>query len=331
MEVKGTLTTEIAVSMLRAFQVAQLEEQLRRQEAETVKDGMPRTWRWAPGTFVFPEGLCCYCGAIIQSKAIWRAVDLQFYGSYKLVAHGNGTGRFVFSDRHPHVNNGSICMGSGNYHARSVADALFLALNPTSSYFGSMTGTTSTNDQIKEWLLDRFDHKCDRRRKVTVTPVGGMDLAHLVTPVAGCSCPFCRQHRNEIQCAVVGCGTWYEAGNDHGEFYCDYCERTYCVQHRHQHLRCARCRGSYDLFNIATGEKFAPPPIAQCKCGRNFCTHCREVHSCDSDCDHHCANCCEEAGCGLCDSCDCYPADCDCVFEDEDDDDELDYELADGE
>lgn len=268
----GTMSEVMVASMLRSFQLAQVIAQTQREADLAALADKPPVWRWSPGTFVFPEGLCCYCGGVMRSPCIFRAVDQQYYGSWKVVGGPDGVGHFEFDGEHPHANAGSICMGSGGYSAQSTADALFLAFNPTSMYFGGGT------DQLKTWFADRFDHSCRDKREVRT--IEGVDLAHAVAPVSGCHCAHCRRHRNEEQCPL--CQEWYSRGRGHGRFACRRCESTFCVKHKHRVEYCVHCRYAEDQFDGATGQAIANPYLEQCeKCSKYVCRHCMESrHAC---------------------------------------------------
>lgn len=322
----GTLSDELAMTILRNFQIAQLDVAAQWQEdLQTRADKLPR-WSWSPGTFVFPEALCCYCGGVMASPAIWRAVELQFYGSWKVV---EGADYFDFDDTHPHVNNGSICMG-GEYRASSVADALFLAFNPLSSYFHGENDRdgnpiSTTESVIKDWFADRFNHTCGDGPAVQAAE--GIDLRHVVAAEDGCFCINCRMHRGDVRCNVSGCGQWYDRRVGHGRFRCrEVCDRAlrlhFCVKHRHERKECERCGATYDLYDTETGTVFAEDAafISQCEtCGKWLCSECEDrKHGCtgvepESGCNHECcSDCCRTNGCDTCEDCDNYPPDCAC-------------------
>lgn len=318
----GTMSEELVASMLRSFRLVELERQTARQEELAGRADKPPVWRWAQGTFVFPEGLCCYCGGVMRSPCIFQAVNRQYYGSWKVVRGEDGVGRLVYDDSHPHVNNGSICMGAGNYQAGSVADALFLAFNPLSSYFGEMIDpvtdqSINTNTRIKRWFADRFDHSCES--KLDVTAIAGVNQDHVIAAVEGCHCPHCRLHRNEVQCQIATCRAWIDPGQSHGQFTCRRCMgRRYCIRHEHDFHQCMDCGGNFDLWCRDTGTRHEVPPISQCaECEAWVCDWCMsmeagsERHACvrtaedkadedDDYCDHSCClDCCARHGCDL--------------------------------
>jgi hypothetical protein len=335
----GTLDEGLALTILRNFQLAKLDREMQWQEELQARLSKPPVWSWTPGTFVFPEGLCCYCGGVMRSPAIWRAESLQFYGSWKVVSNGDGTGYFEFDGSHPHVIAGSICMGSETRRASSAADALFLAFNPLSSYFGAQEqpdgAVWDTNTRIKAWLADRFDHRCGFRTKKQRT-ITGIDNRHVVAAVDGCHCQHCRGHRGEVRCSREGCGEWYDPRRGHGQFTCTICNRHgnvhFCYQHKHELVTCVTCSESQDLFDVATGERIPDEIrfIESCpRCDRPVCHYCLnetadhvDSDECeesrnlgtdsDGECDHHCSSCCEEHGCTRCEDCDLYPSDCSC-------------------
>lgn len=335
----GTLSEELAVTILRNFSLAQATVQSQWEADLAARMNKPPVWNWTPGTFVFPEGLCCYCGGIMRSVGVWRTDNLQFLGSWKVVSDGGGVGHFEFDDEHPHVNGGSICMGSGNFRASSVGDALFMAFNPLSMYLGGdVDEGTSAEEELKEWLADRFDHRCGERTDIKAAE--GIDLRHAVAPEDGCHCQFCRIHRGEVQCRREGCGQWYSPNVGHGRFRCTTCvgERStvrFCVKHKHDRHGCTSCGDSYDLYDTVLGQLDPNPNIKQCgECEKWLCWNCEApdsgvVHSCgvdedasdpeleddedqETDCDHHCADCCEDNNCERCEICGYYPNDCDC-------------------
>ena len=318
----GTMREELVASMLREFNLAAMTAQFRREADLAIRADQPPVWRWSPGTFVFPEGLCCYCGGVMLSPCIWRVEGQQFHGSWKVVDVAGGRGHFVFSDAHPHSNHGSICMGAGDYRAGSVADALFLAFNPTSMYFGGddERGLGPT-DQLKQWFADRFNHTCGF--KLEVRTIEGVDLAHVIAPEEGCHCGHCRKHRGEIQCPLEGCGEWYTSRVGHGKYSCTTCGRRgmrFCVEHTHQQKICNNCGDGCDLWDVGTGALFDPPPITQCEaCKVWICNYCMSMdagisrHGCvrgkvvevaeevdENTCHHECCRvCCVDNGCDL--------------------------------
>lgn len=343
----GSMSPELVASMLRSFLITGMDMQAQREEELAKRMAQPPVWRWSPGTFVFPEGLCCYCGGVMRSPCIWRAVDLQFYGSWKVVDDGGGLGHLEYDDSHPHVNTGSICMG-GSRSASSVGDALFLAFNPLSTYFGGVPNPAggllvNTNQRIKAWFADRFNHTCGI--KLEVTAVAGVDNSHRIAAVAGCTCPHCRGHRHEVQCAL--CSEWHVRDMPHGQHRCHRCSTRSCFKHEHQVQECVNCHAEFDLWDVNTGQLFEKPGITPCdKCKKMVCRRCMSPnagshqHPCvrpatveDEDageCDHHCDLCCGENGCVPCSACSCYPSDCNCDDE-EPSTDELYDELSDDE
>lgn len=335
----GTMREEITAAMLRSFILAQQELQAQWETDLAARIGQPPVWRWSPGTFVFPEALCCYCGGVMRSATIWRAEGRQFLGSWKVVSDGDGLGHFDIDHSHPHVNGGSICMGSSDYKATSVADALFMSFNPLSSYFGGGTGPLpldeghSTNDQIKAWLADRFDHVCGEGTNVSYAE--GVDNRHLLAPEEDCHCHHCRRHRNEVQCPRETCRKWFSPKTGHGRFKCNCCgERLrFCIKHKHEIHMCGRCAGKYDLYDVNIGGPVAEPSIKQCGCGVWICAYCVERHArrCEQAKEtlqgmaprpslatevEHCDGCClmvddDNAECeGICE--DCGHCDCQC-------------------
>lgn len=274
----GTLDEGLALTILRNFQLAKLDVETQWRENLQAQLAAPPTWRWAPGTFVFPEGLCCYCGGVMRSPAIWRAEGLQYWGSWKLAGEG-ADGYFAFDDSHPHVNNGSICMG-GDYQATSVADALFLAFNPLSTYFHGRTMDETVEGHIKAWFADRFGHVCGQANLQTIA---GIDNRHLIAAEPGCYCQHCRMHRGEILCPREGCGEWYNPRNGHGTVRCKVCRRItgrdipYCVEHKHEWRTCVDCDEGQDLIDQRTGERIAEDMIfvEQCPaCQKYVCRYC---------------------------------------------------------
>lgn len=325
----GTLSEELAMTMLRDFQMAVVMQQAEWEMDLAARASKPPVWRWAPGTFVFPEGLCCYCGGVMRSPCIWRAENLQFHGSWKVVEDGDGIGHFAVDLTHPHVHNGSICMGTGNYRTNSVADALFLAFNPFSTYFGDVedpvTGEfISTNTRIKAWFADRFNHNCDESAEVQTA--SGIDNRHLVEPEDGCHCQHCRIHRKEVRCQREACGQWFNPEVGHGRFRCVRCNprntQHFCVKHKHEKHKCMDCTDSHDLYDVVLGQLSTDPQIKQCgECAAWVCIYClgeaggsTPQHECVSgaavaekgDELHErcgCTVCCECGGEGHCDEC----------------------------
>lgn len=246
----------------------------------------------------------------MRSRAIWRTDNLQFLGSWKVCGEQEREGYFAYEAGHPHVHGGAICMGREDYRASSVADALFLAFNPLSTYFQN-TEELSTEDVIKAWFADRFDHRCGAE---AVKAMDGVDLRHVVAPEDGCHCQHCRQHQGEVHCPREACGEWYTLRVGHGGYRCDTCDsrRYYCVEHKHEHHRCVDCDDTYDLYNIDLDGLDPDPPIRQCgECGEWVCEEClgeaedsSPAHDCvsrdamdsDEDAEHEgcdCDRCCE--------------------------------------
>lgn len=297
------METSIAISMLQQFGGLLAERLVQQEEAASPKPDTSRSWRWAEGAYVFPEGLCPYCGAIMQSPCIWLVDGLNFLGSWKVTANG-----FVKSDVHPHVSDGSICMG----RSQRVGDALFLGINPLSMYTTSLPAVPGETDRntaevrLKAWLADRFDHVCGQDKR---TALEGVNITHSIAPEKGCGCGYCRQHRSEVLCPL--CKQWYREGRSHGDVYCNYCERNFCREHKH--VKCVDCGESYNLNNPTEAAYTSP-----CEdCERHVCNYCSGVapgsertHNCSEyedeetgvTCDNcdarlHCANCLSEHVC----------------------------------
>lgn len=327
---EGTLSELILLTMLRSFHTAQQELQAQWEAEMRSREVTSTTWSWTPGTFVFPEGLCCYCGGVMRSRAIWRTTAQQFIGSYKLVDDGDGAGHFDVDRSHPHVTGTSICMGGGDYHSHSVADALFMSFNPLSSYFGDndhspLGSGHDTNAQIKAWLADRFDHRCGEGTGPAF--VEGADNRHVLAPEKGCHCHHCRKHRNEVRCPRETCAKWYDPKEGHGRFKCETCQEwsgmniRYCTKHKHDRHTCKHCEVDYDLRNVNTGKVKEIPEIQQCDgCGAWVCIYCTGVHRkrCDGQVFEeeaveveHCDCCMDDDDCGgVCS--DCGHCDCEC-------------------
>ena len=326
----GTLSEELAVTILRNFNLAQITVQTQWEADLAARMDKPPTWSWTPGTFVFPEGLCCYCGGVMRSPAIWRTDNLQFLGSWKVVG-GGSEGHFEFDDEHPHVNDGSICMGGDGYRATSVADALFLAFNPLSMYFGGdRRAGISQEGQLKAWFADRFDHRCGEATNTAT--IDGIDIRHVVAPEEGCHCQHCRRHRGKLRCPRETCGQWYAPNVGHGRFRCETCDpdldRRFCIKHKHDRHECISCADRFDNYDTGLGTPRADPEIKQCgECGEWVCIYClgetgyAPEHRCgqdgdedegSADCDHHCSECCSDNECAVCEDCELYPSDCHC-------------------
>lgn len=318
----GKLNAEMAVTLLRSFTLAQLEQQAQWDVERQARVDQPPIWSWAPGTFLFPEALCCYCGGTLQSLSIWRVKDQQFLGSWKVEGEGS-EGYLSFRNDHPHVLAGSVCMGGdANYKATSVADALFLGFNPLSMYF------EGGNEELKEWFEDRFDHRCGEGR--VGRTAGGVDNAHLVNPVAGCHCPHCRMGRGEVQCPREKCRKWYVSDKGHGRYLCSVCggsKGKFCFKHNHDRRTCGHCRSRFELVDLETGKPKDVPDIRQCEdCKQMVCLWClgekpdtRRLHCCGEEegrpCTHHCEGCCRENDCDYpnrCDECEELYDECAC-------------------
>lgn len=115
-----------------------------------------RTWRWANGTVLFPEGICPYCKATMNSNRIWMLGTQTLQGQVRIQppAEGESVGRLVREKpEHPHVQGTNICMGSSN----SVESALFLGITPGDTFWGRGGG-----DVLKNWLRKMFGHVCGR-------------------------------------------------------------------------------------------------------------------------------------------------------------------------
>ena len=342
----GTLSEELAVTILRNFNLAQITVTAQWEADLAARMDKPPTWSWTPGTFVFPEGLCCYCGGVMRSPAIWRTDNLQFLGSWKVVGDGGGVGHFEFDDEHPHVNDGSICMGGDGYRATSVADALFLAFNPLSMYFGgdAAEGTTA-EEELKAWFADRFDHRCGEATNIAT--IDGIDIRHVVAPEEGCHCQHCRRHRGEVRCHRETCGQWYAPNVGHGRFKCETCDRSltrrFCIKHKHDQHRCVNCRDTHDLYDTELGAMRANPEIKQCgECGEWVCIYClgepegyAPEHGCVRDGDeeddedtaeHVCCGCSECCECGVartCEGCGNSVYSCECDTDEDDTEEEF--------
>lgn len=191
----GEVNEVIKASILRSFTA---------REVELDDSNRAVSWRWSAGVILFPEGICPWCKENIRSNRIWKVVDRQLVGRWKVLADG----KVALDDKanHPHASGGdrggNICMGS----AESVTAALFLNMNPNDCYWGS--------EKLKwhPWLREVWDHDCG----ALGTPcVGHIDQAICQSwgcpviwhaGVVGCDCGcFCHPLRARCRCGHAAC------------------------------------------------------------------------------------------------------------------------------
>lgn len=186
--------------------------------ATLAQPAQQRKWRWAPGTVLFPEGICPYCRAVMRSNRIWMLGEHTLNGQVRIQppASGEHVGRLVREQaEHPHVRGTSICTGS----SESAEAALFLGITPGDTYWGRGGAPV-----IKQWLRKMFLHQCGTEGDIaepsyTPCPVCLTDIpngeGHLRTTCARVRC-------------TCGCGCYPEA---HENCYCG-CSSCRCRERR---------------------------------------------------------------------------------------------------
>lgn len=117
------------------------------REIEAVLKTTAQQWHFPLGVIAFPDAICPFCRATLKSHKIWKVKKQVLVASWSF--EGGKLCRTDFP-RHPHVNHGVICMG--NQGMGSEASALFLGLNPSSSYMET--------EHWNNWLRENFMHVC---------------------------------------------------------------------------------------------------------------------------------------------------------------------------
>lgn len=243
--------------------------------------GEDRRWRFTPGTFLFPEGRCCYCGEAVRSNRLWA---LDAVGGGRLFGQLNVAGKTAVFEKpeHPHAGtDGVLCTGG-----HDVLTALFFGVNPGDVIRRGM--------DIKEWYRKMFDHECGKQK---LKPANALFVERATrredAPICGCECEcsprwgHCGCGHEECLCddfECHECGEVYNAderhpsditGHDYCEscFYerfavCDHCGREmrladdihvgdeqglWCPDHATVELRAPRRPTRHALFGTGTG------------------------------------------------------------------------------
>lgn len=223
------------------------------------RGGGGRKWQFKSGTLVYnnPSIQCCYCKEFVQTNLIWviKEFDRKVIHVWK---NRSGKGiRVPMSMVHPHVGgSGAICMGN----TQDVGEALFMGLNPDSSYHN-----------IRYWLRETCDHKCWGDNDDDGEDYDDSD---------GFTCSHCNE-RNHIDDS-------YTVGDSY------YCETCYNQLYAH----CSDCDQDYsiDSDEIRQGLN-GIPYCAECWSGRYFsCSGCGDDYSLSDSCGTNGDLLCQDCG-----------------------------------
>lgn len=172
---------------------------------QLVVSGQDKRWQWRPGTLLFPEGRCCYCGAVVRSNRLWVAESGWLRGQLKL----DGDTAVWERPNHPHAGtDGGMCLGGTT---DDLVTILFFAVNPTDTLRWHNQPAEAAAG-IRAWYAEMFGHACKTAEaEASGILVAADGIFAAVTPVhrdrppnCPCSCG-CNSADGSCDCGCPSC------------------------------------------------------------------------------------------------------------------------------